>query len=850
MASALAILSLAVLADTAATTPRAAQKPAAQAVRLEEPVNVDGTLSESVWQTAEPFTALVQRDPVEGSRPSQRTEVRFAYDDDAFYVGARLYDTAPDSVVGQLARRDVSIASDRFGVYLDPYRDRRTGYYFMINAAGTLYDGTLSNDVEENRSWDGVWQGRARRDSEGWTVEMRIPYSQLRFRGGSPQTWGVNVVREIPRRREKSYAVYRPRKASGFVSRFPELTGIERISPRPAIELMPYVTSRSEFLGRPVDDPFRQESRMRGNGGGDLRARLGPLTLNATGNPDFGTVEIDPETVNLSDVEDFFEEKRPFFVEGASAFAFGREGAGDYWDSDWDDPVFFYSRRIGRAPQGRVPSSEFEEIPVATRILGAGKLIGRPGRHWTLGTLHAVTGREMARLANPGRAWQAEIEPQTYYGVTRAQREFGRRAGLGLLGTTALRTFDDPALRPQLNSGSLLGGLDGWLFLDRRETWVVSGWSAFSRVEGDRRRMIALQRSSTHYFQRPDAGHVEVDSFATRLEGWASRYWINKQKGAVLFNTGVGFVAPQFDVNDLGFQRRSDIINGHIGTGYKWTKPHDLWRYQTLKISGFATFDHGGNPTRRGVEASSYTEYKNGHTLSGWAIFDAPSVNNRRTRGGPLTLNPHAWSGGIDYSTDTQRRSSLYASVGGSSSYNGSWSLFAYPSVAWKPTSALSVKLTPGWERLHEDAQFVTSSSASSSPTYGRRYVFATLDQHTASASLKIDWTFTPRIGLQTYIQPFVSSAAYTGFKALAAPRSYAFTPTAPVSDLDFTVRSLKGNAVLRWEYRPGSTAYLVWTQRRSDSDPFADSLLPLGRVVDAPPENIFLAKLSWYFAP
>ena len=829
---------------------RADGRPTVGAVRTETPMTVDGVLSEEVWRSAPAFTALVQRDPVEGRPPGQPTEVRVAYDQDALYVGAQLYDSAPESIVVRLARRDASIASDRFAVYLDPYHDRRSGYYFMINAAGTLYDGTLANDVEDDKSWDGVWEGRARLDTRGWTAELRIPYSQLRFPARDGQVWGINFAREIPRRRERDFAAYRPRKASGFVSRFPELVGLEDVRPSASIELMPYLTTQSEHLNHPQGDPFNDGSRLRGEGGADLRSRIGGLTLNATANPDFGQVEIDPATVNLTDYESFFEEKRPFFVEGASTFSFGRQGAGDYWDYDWDDPLFFYTRRIGRAPQGKVPSSEFEDVPAAARILGAAKLAGRLGPGWSLGTLHAVTDREQARLADAsGLRSSAEIEPLTYYGVTRVQHESGgRRMGLGLLGTAAVRSFDDPALRGQLNSSSWLGGLDGWLFLDRRQTWVLSGWSALTRVEGSAKRMIALQRSSTHYFQRPDASEVEVDSSATSLTGWASRYWLNKQKGAVPFNAGFGIMSPSFDANDLGFQRRSNLVNGHVGSGYKWTRPTRIFDYQSLKGALFATYDRGGNPIRRGIQGSSYTEFPNGHSLSAYATWDDRVLNNRRTRGGPLTVNPRAWSYGLDYLGNSQRPLYPYASLGGTRSVSGSWSVYAYPGVEWKPSAAFSMKVTPGWERIHEDAQYVTSQGDPGSLTYGRRYLFATLDQRTASMSFRINWTFTPRLSLQTYLQPFVSAAAYRGYKALARPESYEFVPATYAADLDFTARSLKGNAIMRWEYRPGSAFFLVWTQKRY-SEEAASTPLELQRAPDAVPENVFLAKVSWYLS-
>ena len=833
-------------------TPAASRKspPVVRATRLASPVTVDGQLSEQAWNGLEAFTALIQRDPVEGAPPSQRTEVRVAYDDDALYVGARLYDTAPDSVVARLARRDASIASDRFAVYLDPYRDKRTGYYFMINAAGTMYDGTLSNDVDDDKAWDGVWSGSARPDEQGWTAELRIPFSQLRFANGPSQVWGINFAREIPRRRERALAAYRPRKASGFVSRFPELTGIESVGGG-ALELMPYATSQAEYFPADPGDPFNDGSKLRWNAGGDLRTRISDLTLNASVNPDFGQVEIDPSTVNLTDYEDFFEEKRPFFVEGAGTFAFGRQGAGDYWDSDWEDPLFFYSRRIGREPQGRVPSADFEEVPVVTSILGAAKLIGRIGPSWSLGTLHALTARENALLYDPGNTREAEIEPPAYYQATRLQRESrDRRLGVGVLGTFAARQFEEARLKDQLNASSLMGGLDGWYFLDQSRTWVLSGWTALSRVEGTERRMIALQRSSTHYFQRPDADHVQVDSSATSLTGYASRLWLNKEEGAVLFNAGAGFVNPAFEVNDLGFQRRSDMLNGHVGSGYKWTKPNLFWRYQTLKGSLFSTFDHGGNATRRGLEATGYTEFRNGHTLNYYATYDAPSLNNRRTRGGPLSLNLQALSFGTDYLGNTQQRTYPYASFGGTTSASGSRYYYAYPGIEWRPTPAWSVKVTLGWEKLLEDAQFVTSVSDAGSATYGRRYVFATLDQNTASASLRLNWTLTPRLGLQTYMQPFWSSADHRNFKYLTEPRTYDFTPMAYPDNQDFTVWSLKGNAVLRWEYMTGSSLYLVWTHKRSDSYEQADVPIHGSTISTKAPENILLLKLSYYFTP
>jgi hypothetical protein len=826
------------------------------AVRRGGPITVDGQLSEPVWASAPPCTAFVQRVPRERAPASQRTEVHVLYDDDALYVGAWMADAAPESILARLARRDASTASDRFAVYLDPYHDRRSGYYFMVNAAGTLFDGTLSNDNADDKAWDGVWQGRARIGRDGWAVEMRIPWTQLRSQPGPGRVWGINFGRSIPHRHEEDYVVFRPRKESGFVSRFPDLVGLEGISRGHGIELWPYVTTESQLVAHDPGDPFHDGTNVHSDAGGDLRLGLGPgMTLNGTFRPDFGQVEVDPAVVNLTDVETFLDEKRPFFVEGASIFDFGRQGSGDYWDYSWDDPLFFYSRRIGRAPQGKAPKATYSDVPEGARILGALKLIGRPASGWTLGTLHAVTDRTMARLAGPVDPWESEIEPLTYYGVLRTQREMAaRRAGIGVLATATARSFDELRLASQLPRSALLGGLDGWLFLDRRRTWVVSGWSAASRVDGDPTPLVKLQRSSTHYFQRPGTDYLSVDSSATSLSGWGSRYWLNKEKGALQFNAAVGTVSPGFDVNDLGYEKQADLLNAHIGTGYKWSRPGRVRRYQSIKAAVFGNWNYGGNALAHGVQASGYTETNGGQIWDYYGGFQPSHLNDRRTRGGPLMIDPASWFAGGDFQTDTQHPLYFYANVSGSQSASGSWGASAYPAVEWKPASTFSLKIGPGWERVHENAQYVTAfADPTATGTYGRRYVFALLDQTTVSASARLDWTFTPRLSFETFVQPYLSAATYRDYRSLAEARSDHLEPFDYAGPSpDFNVRSLKGDAVLRWEYMPGSVLFLVWTQQRAEEDPSGAFDLPASfqRLGGLRPENVYLVKLSYYFTP
>ena len=435
-----------------------APAPAVQVVRADAPINIDGVLDEPIWRNAPATTLFHQKDPVEWAAPSQRTEVRVAYDDAALYVAAHCFDTAPDSVVARLTRRDVSIAADQFFVYVDSNRDRRSGYYFGINAAGTLYDGTLSNDGAQDDSWDAVWTARARRTSDGWVAEMRIPLSQLRYAAGAAPEWGIDFQRIVQRRNETDMVVHQPKTGQGFCSRFPPLVGLRDLNTSRAIELRPCVTSKGEFIGHPVGDPFNDGSRMTGDVGGDVRMSVGSrLTLNATVNPDFGQVEVDPAVVNLSDAETYFSEKRPFFVEGSSAFRFGNEGANSYWNFNWPEPTFFYSRRIGRGPEISPPDdAQFPDVPLGTTILGAAKLTGKLGSSWNFGTLHALTNREEADFLRSGVKSEAGVEPLTYYGIARGLHEFkDRRFGLGLLGRARIGQQQRPVASDQQVAGGI-----------------------------------------------------------------------------------------------------------------------------------------------------------------------------------------------------------------------------------------------------------------------------------------------------------------------------------------------------------------------------------------------------------
>lgn len=854
-------------------------KLAAAAARVTEPLVIDGNLNESVWKGGIKINNLTQRDPIEGAHPTEKTEITILYDDEALYIGARMYDSHADSIISRLGRRDDFVSADQIFFYVDPYNDKRTGNYFGVNAGGTMYDGILYNDDWNDNSWDGVWSAKVSVDKDGWTAEMKIPYSQLRFNQAEKAVWGINIKRVIERKNEVDYLVYTPKNGSGFVSRFAEMTGIDRITPPGRIEILPYTVGKAEYKQHDAADPFNTGSRYTPNFGADIKIGFGSnLTLNATVNPDFGQVEVDPAVVNLSDVESFFEEKRPFFVEGSSIFNFGYGGARNYWGFNWGNPDMFYSRRVGRAPQGSLPDNDYADAAPGTHILGAAKLTGKVAGGWNLGVISAMTKREFADIQYEGKRSETEIEPLTYYGVARMQKDFNSGAqGIGFMTTYTDRFFKDNRLKSDINSNAAVFGIDGWTFLDTNKTWVTTGWITGTRVAGTKERMINLQRSSTHYFQRPDAKHVSVDSNATSLTGLAGRFYLNKQKGNFFFNSAFGFITPGFDVNDAGFSWRTDQINMHIGAGYSWTEPGKIFRYAELGGAFFRSYDFGGNIFHQGVFHFGSFTLLNYYGANWNLAYNPETVSNRRTRGGPLSLNHSGWQASLNVNSDNRKDWVYNAGYFSYFTADGSRDLTYSVGVEWRPASNVTFSFSPEYGFSRERTMWVTSvEDAAAKATYGNRYIFAEMDQNTIAANIRLNWTFSPALSLQLFVQPLISSGSYNKFKELARPNSgdynvygtgnstiakdgdqYTADPDGngpaeafSFDNPDFNIKSLRGNAVLRWEYHPGSVLYFVWTQNRFDYENEGDFApgRSLNRLVNTRADNVFMVKFTYWF--
>lgn len=878
-----AALILLLLPPAAAAAEKTAVRPAepgqkiVPAVRLEEPVVIDGLLDDKAWQRPG-IGGFTQSDPQDGQPATEETEVWVAYDDKALYAAARCRDSKPDHIIRLLGRRDSDVESDWFYFAVDPYYDKRTGYMFCVNPAGSIMDLALSNDVNDDSSWDGVWESQAAVGADGWTVEMRIPFNQIRFPKKDEYVWGVNFTRIIQRKNERATFAWTAKSEMAFVSKFARLEGIRGISPGVHMEIMPYVTGQAQFRPEEAGNPFETGRKTAGNGGLDLKIGLkSNLTLDATVNPDFGQVEVDPASVNLTAFETYYEEKRPFFIEGASIFnGFGRGGVYFNANIDWPQPRLFYSRRIGREPRGTPSADGFVSLPDRSTILGASKLTGKLGT-WNVGFINALTAREFADIDASGARLREEVEPLSYYGIFRAQKDIDDgRHGIGILATEVARDINNPALDGILNKNAFSLAVDGFTFLDAKKSWVVGGWIGATRIDGTAGNILRAQNSSLHYFQRPDASHVEINPSATSLSGWGGRLNFGKQNGTLIILANVGVLSPGFDPNDAGFQSgTSDIINISAIPGLNFTKPGKIFQQILIGAGGFASWDFGGNNVGKGAIVLAEGQFRNFWNFSTQVFVSAASLNNRQTRGGPLTWLPTSTNAVASLSTDGRKKIVLEGNgdITDSGRDGRSWS--AGFSIRWKPSANISVSLGPSTffqiNRTQWVGRFEDPLMAS---TFGNRYVFATCEQRMISAEIRLNWTFTPRLSLQAYVQPYIAVGAFSEFKELARPRKYdyarygengstiAFADGAYTADPDgagpaeafsfsnpdFNYKSLRGTVVFRWEYLPGSLIYLVWTQNRADdaNAGVLDFRRDFRDMLTAPGDNIFMIKVSY----
>ena len=854
--------------------------PSLRAARRAGDVRIDGRLDDAAWRAAEPFTAFRQVDPNEGERGSQRTEARVLVDGDALYVGMRMFDTEPLRIQAELARRDESVEGDIAEVALDSYHDHLTGYVFRLSALGAKRDAALSENSQDD-SWDPVWDGAATIDAEGWSAEFRIPLSQLRYNpDDADHVWGVQLMRKIARNAEVQVFSFTPKTAQSGINTYGHLTGLGRLPAPRQIELVPYVVAKNEHPTAAANDPFRKRNELAPGAGLDVKYGItSNLTLNATFNPDFGQVEVDPAVVNLSAFETFFPERRPFFVEGASIFNFGSMRT---FNSS-NGYNFTHTRRIGRSPQRFLgePDFQFVDAPLETTIAGAAKMTGRTKRGWSVGLLDAVTSREEARFRTPlGVDSSAIVEPAANYFIGRVKRDLRNgNTTFGAALNTVHRFLEDDALDPLFRRSAYAAGLD-WNHAWHKREWSFDGAIVATHNLGSAAAIDELQLSPARYYQRPDRRSFHRDPTRTSLTGYMAEASLAKLAGK---HWRMSLTAqdyhPGFEINELGFENSTDMRGIAPLVGHVETAVGKYFRLRESFLFWNPSWNYDGDMTFNGVGALTFVRTKNFWGIFGRLDWRPPVIDDRLTRGGPVGVVPASTGWGFELSSDSRKKHTYGVFINRFANSEGGWRQFIGPRVSLKPSPAVRVQLSPGYFRGRAMAQYVTAQEdANAVDTYGTRYVFATLDQHELSMETRVDWTFTPRLSLQVFAQPLISSGDFLDFKEFARPRQYNFEvygrdigtiarddaartytvdpdglagTSAPFTfdDPDFNQRFLRGNALLRWEYRPGSVLFLVWQQSRfgfipqGDFDPGRDA----SDLWAATPVNVFVIKATYW---
>jgi len=847
-----------------ATAPERAERATAKAATARRAATspvLDGRTDDPAWQSAQIIDQFLEYEPNEGQETRFRTEARVTYDDRYLYVLARMYDPAPDSIVSLLSRRDVRTASEQLKVVVDSYNDKKTGFTFIVNPAGVKRDFYVFNDDNEDASWDAVWEVATKIDSVGWVAEFRIPFSQIRFSPGKEQTFGLLIVRDVARTGERISWPLLSRKVNGYVSQAGTLSGIGALPTPRRLEIAPYAVvknSTRDYGATRVGGLTRYDHPSHATVGADLKYGLSSnLTLDATINPDFGQVEADPAQLNLTAFETFFEERRPFFLEGAGIFAFNTNCG----DIDSGCTGLFYSRRIGRSPQ-LADNYGDATSPTATPIATAAKVTGRFANGFSIGVLDALTERVQGAELVEGRP--AAIEPRANYSVVRVQKDHADgRGDVGLMLTGVNRALDAGA-SPYLASGAYSGGLD----FRRRfvgNDYELRSFIAASDVRGSPAAIAALQTNNVHAYQRPD-DDVAYDPTRTSLRGHAERVSFSKFGGGVTrFQSVYQRYSPGFETNDIGYQQRADQQLFRNWFALQFQKPTRYYNKAFFNFNAREQWTTDGLVLGNGLNHNMHIQLPS----QWWIHFGVnandllPAYGDRDARGGPAVRRSRNASSWLGFESDSRKALTYGVFSSGWKGDDGrSWAMDVGPNVNLRVSSRFSASMDFNYSRNVADGQFYESYGDVGNDT--THYTFARLDQTTIGISSRINFTATPNLSFQFYGQPYVSNGTYADWRELDQPRASEYDrrfkkygTTNGIFD-GFNYREFRSNAVMRYEYRPGSTLFVVWQQGRSDYLTRADAgyndgydfRRDYGSTFRDHPNNTFLVKWSYWLNP
>ena len=870
------ILSALLISMIVAVYAQTPEKKLYTATRTSTPPTINGIIDDVTWQSGTWIDDFTQYEPFNGRPASQRTEFNILFDDNNLYVAIKAFDTSPDSIVNRLTRRD-DADGDLVGIIFDSFHDLRTGFLFGVSSAGVKYDRMVMNDGEyEDPSWDPNWWVQTSINREGWVAEMKIPFSQVRFDKNSGTVWGLEVGRILYRKNETDFWQHIPKEAPGMVNLYGEMKGLEEIKPRKIFDVTPYIVAKTETFKAVPENPFLSKGRLSGINAG-LDAKIGVtnnMTMDLTINPDFGQVEADPSEVNLSAYETFFKEKRPFFIEGKNITNFGL-GIGD---GENGNDNLFYSRRIGRRPQVSPDLEDdwYADVPIQSAILGAAKLTGKTKNGLSVGFINAVTNDEFAEIDTVGGRFNRMVEPLTNYFIGRVQKD--SRNGNTLIGgmVTATNRMMNDAVRDELHQSAYTAGADFTQYFDNKN-WMINFNAAFSQVQGSKKAIENTQRSPVRYFQRPDNSFSVLDTNRTSLSGTGGRFQIVKQNGNWNFMGVSIWKSPGFETNDVGYLREANNVLSVLWGQYQQFEPKGIYRRYNINADVYSVVNFEGDQLGNGLEWNANMNLKNF-----WSVFTGGSLRSNNLdqsilRGGTMMKTPGNWNVRFGFSTDNRKKLVFeYFANRNEGFQKNSNNFYTEAGFSYKPTNYLVFSFNPSFSKSFNELQYVNTINANQ----GDKYIFASIDRETLSASFRINVNLSPDLTLQYWGQPFIATGAYNNHKQIVNPmadnysdRFRIFSPDQISRDddeylidenddrstdyrfdrKDFNFKEFLSNLVLRWEYSPGSSVFLVWNQSRSSSNDSGNlnMMNDLGDLFDGSdnkPHHVFLVKFSYRF--
>ncbi|PLX08355.1 MAG: hypothetical protein C0598_12325 [Marinilabiliales bacterium] len=837
---------------------------------------IDGVINEEVWNTVEWSSDFVQQQPYEDAEPSQQTAFKVLYDDNNLYFAIKAFDNEPEKIERMLTRRD-EFAGDWVGIAIDSYNDDLTGFSFTVNAAGVKSDGIVTNDNNFDETWNPVWYAKVGTDADGWIAEMKIPLTQLRFSKKDEYVWGLELLRQIFRKEELSLWQKIPQNTARWVSLWGELRGIKNIKPIKEIEILPYAMVEYENFEKEEGNPFATGKDYGYNAGLDAKVAItNDFTLNLTVNPDFGQVEADPSEVNLSAFESYFEEKRPFFIEGSNIFNYPLTGGDGPFSSD----KLFYSRRIGRRPNYEPETTDGEYINSQpfTRILGAAKLSGKTQKGLSIGILETLTKEEFAEIDSQDQRRKVPIEPMTNYFNTRIQKDFknGNTTFGGMI--TATNRFISDSTLEFLPTSAYTGGLDFTNFWDEK-SYYFSAKAVISKVNGTKEAITELQESPQRYYQRPDAAHLTFDTTLTSITGSGGTIEGGKIGGGHWSYGGwTTWRSPGLELNDQGYLRGADFANEVIWAGYRLWEPFSIFRSMNFNVAAWLGWDFGGNILYQGLNFNFNTQFKNYWRFGTGISYDGNEYNRSELRGGPALIFPGYVNRWINIGSDNRKK--LSASIFASNRSNDNdfaEAVNAGMEIQYRPLDFLQISLSPNFYLENSSVIYIETIDLENGQ---KRYIASGIKQEFTSLDLRINLSITPDLSIQFWGQPFLFSGDYSDYKKVVdagnkdiMAQYYSFSTDeinydgkADIYNVDenvdgqtdysfenpdFSFFEFRSNLVLRWEYIPGSTAYLVWSQGRTGDHP--DGRFSLNKNIERlsmlKASNTFLLKFSYRFS-